>query len=493
MIFPRKQIYFDNTATTRVRREVIREMRKYYHARYGNPSSIHKDGLVARGSIEMARERIAAVLGCHAEEIIFTGSGSESNNLAITGSALSNRSRGNHIITSPIEHKSALNTCRFLEEQGFEISYVPVTPDGKFLPEQLAPLMRDDTILVSLGFVNNEIGTVQNLESLIPVVRQFPNCLLHIDGVQALPYFAINLHALDVDLMSFSGHKLYAPKGVGILYKASRVNISPIIFGGEQEYGIRSGTENIPYIVGLSRAIQLNHREKTRYVSSLASLRDTLIKGISAIPDCVLTGSAENRAPNHVSFCFKDINGKMLVKELSLLGFDVSSGSACSSPKNTPSHVLEACGIDPDYLHGSLRITVGHYNTARQVKKLLRVLPQIIRSMRDEKYRYYNDSIFISKKDFIAKLESNEELQIIDVRPYLYPKRMIDHSIHIPSYKIKSRLKDISKDKEIILVCYEGDIISPYTQQLLFKKGYRRVKVLQGGIFSFFGEAARST
>lgn len=484
-MFEKKQIYLDNTATTRTRREVIREMQQYFSTVYANPSSIHQDGLIARGSIEMARERISAVLNCASDEIIFTGSGTESNNLSIRGVAMTLTSKGRHIITSQIEHSSIINTCKALEREGYEVTYLRVDSNGNIDLEELSAAIKPTTILVSLHYINNEIGTIQDMEKIVSIVKS-KNIILHFDAVQALPYLNIDLSKSMVDLVSFSGHKLYAPKGVGLLYIRSGTIINPIIFGGEQEFGIRSGTENIPYIVGLSKAIQLNHKEKTQYVTKLMEMRDYLIKNIlENIDDCILTGSDTERSPNHASFCFKDLNGKMLVKYLSQKGFEVSSGAACSSPKNSPSHVIEALGIAQDYLYGSLRITVGKYNSLKDIKKFVVVLKDVIASMRSNKPIYNNEKIFISQKNFKELLKSDKSLQVLDVRHVNYPKFTIPGSLFIPVWKLKSNIKKLDKAAETIVVCFQGDIISPQVHQTLVKAGFTNVKVLKGGLFAY--------
>ncbi|MHB1484166.1 MAG: aminotransferase class V-fold PLP-dependent enzyme [Saccharofermentanales bacterium] len=484
-MFGKKRIYLDNTATTRTRKEVYKEMRKYFLKEYANPSSIHQDGLIARGSIEMARERIAQVLNCNSEELIFTGSGSESNNLAIRGVANACKDKGRHIISTKIEHSSVIRTCKDLEKKEYEVTYLSVDDSGFIDLKELERSIRPDTVLVSIIYVNNEIGTIQDIERIAEIVKN-KGALLHLDGVQALPYIKMDLSGLNADLMSFSGHKLYAPKGAGLLYVKGGTPIDPIIFGGEQEFGIRSGTENVPYIVGLSKAIALNDKEKKKYVEKLTPLRDHLIKNVlDTIPGCRLTGSKDDRSPNHASFCFSGINGKMLVKEMSQYGIDVSSGSACSSPSNDPSHVLAACGIDREYLFGGLRVTIGRYNTRKDIDYLISILAKAIKKMREDDVLYNNEAIFISQSEFKKKTESGEILQIIDVRPIKYPKETIPGSIHIPDFRLKSGIKKLDRNIETVVVCYQGDILSPQVQQLLVKKGFVKVKVLKGGMFSY--------
>jgi cysteine desulfurase len=487
-MFSPRRIYLDNTATTRTRREVVSEMSKYFGNVYANPSSIHESGLIARGSIEMARERIAGVLGCRSDEIIFTGSGSEANNTALCGVADAMSGHGRHIITSPIEHSSVLNTCRALEEKGFEVTYLRVDRSGRFDLEHLAGAISGDTILVSLGYINNEIGTIQDVRRIVEIVKS-RGVLLHLDGVQALPYLHLNVKEHGADLISFSGHKLYAPKGIGLLYVRTGTPLKPHIYGGMQEFGLRSGTENVPYAVGLSRAIVLNAKERDGYVSRLLQLRDRLIRGIlQNIPDAMITGDPVHRAPNHASFCFKGVNGKMLVRELSQYGIEASSGSACSSPRNDPSHVLLACGVPPEYLYGSLRLTLGRYNTKRDVNRLIHLLPGIIAGMRTNATAYHNESIFMSQEDFRESQKCGKSLAVLDVRPVRYPARMIPGSLHVPGWRILKYARGIKPETEIVLVCYQGDVISPRIHEELYRKGFHNAKVLKGGLFGYFAQ-----
>jgi len=481
----KKQIYLDNAATTRTRREVAAVLRKYLVKEYGNPSSIHRSGFIARGTIELARERIATILGCASEELIFTGSASESNNLAIRGGAAANRQNRCHIITSAVEHSSCFRTCQALEKEGYRVTYLGVDHEGYFDLTALEEALTPETSLVSLGWVNSEVGTIQDIAAIVEIVKRH-GVLLHIDAVQALPHLPVELDQIGADMVSFAGHKLHSPKGVGLLYIRQGTQVISIIDGGSQEFGLRSGTENVPYIAGLARAIELNHTEKNRQNKRLTRLRDQIIVHIQeTIPDVLLTGPSNNRLSNHVSFCFADINGKMLVKELSYKGIEVSSGAACSSPRNEPSHVLVACGVEEPYLMGGLRITLGRYNTQRDINFLLKILPRVVADMRTRQRPYRNKNIFISQKAFQQRLAIKEPLQLIDVRPVKYPPRLIPGSIHIPSRKLKRHLKKLNPDTETILVCFHGDIISPEGQMLLTQHGFADVKVLKGGFFGY--------
>jgi len=484
-----KRVYLDNTATTKTRLHVAFVINNYFLREYANPSANHRSGLVARGSMEMARERIAAVLKCSSQELVFTGSGSESNNLAIRGAVAATGAR--HVITSQIEHSSVLKTCKALEADGVAVTYLAVDGQGRFDLAELERSLRPETALVSLMWVNNEIGTVEDVEAIVRIVKKH-GALLHIDAVQALPYLRMNLGELGADLVSFSGHKLYAPKGVGLLYVRRGTPLTPIITGGGQEFDLRSGTENVPYIVGLARAIRLNHKEKDRYVRKLVRHRDRIIREVLAtVPDAILTGSPDNRSANHVSFCFKGINGKMLVKKLAYFGLEASSGSACSSPRNDPSSVLVACGVPDDYLRGSLRITLGRYNSRRDVSYLLKVLPRVINQMRTEPEPYNNETVFISQDELDAKLDAGEPVQVLDLRSPKIPPGEIPGAVTIPFWALRANLRKLDRERETVVVCYHGDVLSPEAQQLLIQRGFAHVRVLKGG-YSAYADAHRA-
>lgn len=479
-----KKIYLDNAATTRTRKEVVSVINRYFTKKYGNPSSAHRTGLIAMGSIEMARERIAKVLNCSSDEIVFTGSGSEGNNMAIKG-VLKATHKGRQVITSQIEHSSIIKTCKSLEKDGVPVTYIGVDTQGRYDLEQLQKEIKEDTVLVSLSYVNNEIGTVQDIERICSIVKS-KGVILHIDAVQALPYFEIDLSKLSADLVTFSGHKLNTPKGIGILYVREGIPIEALISGGEQEFGLRSGTQNVAYIVGLSKAIALNQIEKKKYVNSLTSMRDELIEGVlNNVKDTILTGDPVNRAPNSASFCFKGISGKMLVKQLSWFGIEVSSGSACSSPKNEPSHVLSACKIDDDFINGSLRVTLGKYNTSKDINYFLKILPGLVQKMREDKFLYSNNPVFISQEEFKNKLKNKEPIQILDVRLFNYPKFRITGSLFIPAWKLKRNLNKLNPRIETIVICHQGDVLAPEAHQLLIKKGFSNAKVLKGGMAGY--------
>lgn len=483
-MFFKKPIYLDNAATTKTRLEVVREISKYFKKIYGNPSSIHKTGFIARGSIELARERVANILNCGSNEIIFTGSGTESNNLAIRGVAKALKNKGKHIITSKIEHDSVLKTCEELEKEGFKVTYLNVDKSGIIDLEQLKKTITSKTILVSIMYSNNEIGTIESIEDIIEIVKS-KNVLLHVDAVQAMPYIKIDLKKLNIDLLSISGHKLYAPKGVGILFVRENTKIAPIITGGDQEFGLRCGTENIPFIMGLSRALILNNKEKEKYISKLAKFRKKIIEEVKEkIPNNIVT-SPINGSPSIASFCFKGVDGKLLVKELSQYNIEVSSGSACSSPKEKVSHILKACKIPKEYIKGSLRISLGRYNTEKEINYLLKILPKIIKKVREKKTEVQKIEAFISKEELKRKLMKNKDLQILDVRPAPFPGKKIKNSIYIPIWKLKKNIQKLDNKKETIVVCYQGDIISPEAYYILIKNDFKNVKILKGGLFNY--------
>lgn len=479
-----KKIYLDNTATTRTRKEVISVINRYFSGKYGNPSSTHRSGLIARGSIEMARERIAKVLNCSSNEIVFTGSGSEGNNMAIRG-VLKAIVKGKHVISSQIEHSSITSTCKSLEREGIPVTYIGVDGQGRYDLNQLQNELSKNTALVSLSYVNNEIGTVQDINRICSLVKS-KGVILHIDAVQALPYLDIDMTKLNADLVTFSGHKLYAPKGIGILYIREGTPLEAIISGGEQEFGLRSGTENVAYIMGLSKAITLNQNEKRKYVNSLVSMRDKLIEGVlNNVSDSMLTGDPYNRSPNNASFCFKGVNGKMLVKQLSWHGIEVSSGSACSSTKNEPSHVLSECKISDDYINGSLRVTLGKYNSKKDINYFLKELPELVRQMREHDLVYDNNSFFISQEEFKRKLTNGEIIQVLDVRPFNYPKFKIPGSIYSPIWNFKRNMNKLNPKTETVVVCHQGDVLAPEVHQMLTKIGFSNVKVLKGGLAGY--------
>lgn len=370
--------YFDNSATTRVRQEVINEMFPFFGVQYGNPSSLYGIGRYSRRAVENARKQVASLLNCNLSEVYFTGSGSEGDNLALKGVVYANKDKGNHIITSKIEHHAVLNSCKTLERQGFKVSYINVDSKGKINLEELVNEITDKTILISIMFANNEIGTIQPIEDIAKIAKKY-NIIFHTDAVQACGNVPIDVKKLEVDLLTISGHKIYAPKGIGALYVKNGINFERIIDGGRQERGKRSGTENVPQIVGLGKACELAKLEMEEHILKLKELRDYFIDKIqSKIPIAKLNGSRENRLPGNCNFSFKNIDGQTLLLKLDEKGICVSSGSACSAGNTAPSHVLSAIGLDKEYANGTIRVTFGKYNTKEEVDFLIEAIKEIV-------------------------------------------------------------------------------------------------------------------
>ncbi len=374
-------IYFDNAATTAVSKRVRDAMLPYFTETFGNPSSIfYSLGADARREMENARKIVASCLGCSEKEIYFTASGSEADNWAIKGAAL--KSGKKHMITSAIEHHAVLHTCEFLEKQGWRVTYLPVDETGLVSPRDLENAICDDTALVSIMFANNEIGTIQPIRELAEIAHK--KCVLfHTDAVQAVGTVPVNVAALGVDMLSLSAHKFHGPKGIGALYIKKGTKIERLIHGGGQERGMRAGTENTPYIVGLSAALSEaveNMEQKTAHVKAL---RDKLIRGVlETIPHTRLNGHATERLPGNANFSFRFIEGEGLLLHLALSGFAVSSGSACASASLDPSHVLLAIGLPHEIAHGSLRVSLSAENTEEEVDAFLTALPKIVSTLR---------------------------------------------------------------------------------------------------------------
>ncbi|MBQ7036335.1 MAG: cysteine desulfurase NifS [Clostridia bacterium] len=374
-------IYFDNAATTAVSPAVRDAMLPYFANNFGNPSSIfYSLGSDAKREMENARKTVAECLGCDSKEIYFTASGSEADNWAIKGVAL--KSGKKHIITSAIEHHAVLHTCEFLEKQGYRVTYLPVDSDGLVSPADLENAITDDTALVSIMYANNEIGTIQPIKELCDVAHK-KGVPFHTDAVQAVGTLPINLQDLGVDMLSLSAHKFHGPKGIGALYIKKGTKIERLIHGGGQEKGMRAGTENTAYIIGLAKALSdatANMETKTAHIKRL---RDKLVKGIlDAVPYTILNGHAEKRLPGNANFSFRYIEGEGMLLHLALSGFAVSSGSACASASLDPSHVLLAIGLPHEIAHGSLRISLGAENTEEEVDAFLETLPPIIEKLR---------------------------------------------------------------------------------------------------------------
>ncbi len=377
------EIYFDNAATTKPRKEVIDKMLPYITEKYGNPSSIYKIARENREAVDEARQSVADAINAKSSEIYFTAGGSESDNWALKGIADSYSDKGKHIITTKIEHHAILHTCEYLESKGFEVTYLPVDEYGIISLEDLKSAIRDDTILISVMFANNEIGSVQPIAEIGKIARE-KGILFHTDAVQAVGHLPIDVEEMNIDLLSLSGHKLYGPKGIGALYVRKGIRLKPFIHGGAQERGRRAGTENVPGIVGLGEAIRLASSEIDEERARLISLRDKLIKGIlTTIPHSRLNGHPEERLPGNVNISFEFIEGESMLLLLDMKGICASSGSACTSGSLDPSHVLLAIGLPHEKAHGSLRLTLGHFNTEEDVEVLLRELPPIVQRLRE--------------------------------------------------------------------------------------------------------------
>jgi cysteine desulfurase len=378
---PERTIYLDHAATTALDPRVLEAMLPYLMNQYGNASSVYALGRQAMQAIDQAREQVAELLHCRSTEIAFVGSGSESDNLAIKGMAFAAQKKGQHLITSVIEHHAVLHTCNFLARFGFRTSYLPVDEYGLVNPEDVARAITEQTVLVSIMMANNEIGTIQQIAEIgrICRARKVP---FHVDAVQAGGAVPIDVAALNIDLLSLSAHKFYGPKGIGILYVRQGMRILPQVQGGSQERGRRAGTENVAGIVGASEALRLVYEEMTETTEYVRALRDCLIAGVLQIPRSRLTGHPERRLPNNASFCFEGVEGESILLNLDLLGIAASSGSACTSGSVEPSHVLVALGLSPEWSHGSLRLTLGKENTEEDVSVVLNVLPGVIEKLR---------------------------------------------------------------------------------------------------------------
>jgi cysteine desulfurase len=376
-------IYFDHAATTYVKPEVLNEMLPYFTEKYGNPSSIYSIGRESKRAIEEAREKVAKAINADPKEIFFTGSGSEADNWAIKGVAYANRKKGNHIITSSIEHHAVLHSCQYLESDGFEVTYLPVDADGLVNPEDVRKAIKDNTILISIMFANNEIGTIEPIAEIGKIAKE-KGIYFHTDAVQAVGNVPIDVNALNVDMLSMSSHKFYGPKGAGVLYVRKGVKITSFMHGGAQERGRRASTENIAGIVGMGKAIELATANLDEHIKKATVLRDKLINEIpKLIPYVKLNGHREKRLPGNVNFSFEFIEGESLLLMLDMKGIAASSGSACTSGSLDPSHVLLAIGLPHETAHGSLRISLGDENTEEDVNYLLETLPPIVSRLRD--------------------------------------------------------------------------------------------------------------
>lgn len=378
----REYIYMDNAATTPVKDEVLEAMMPFFKEQYGNPSSIYSLAQTSKIAVDKAREQVAKAIGAKSQEIYFTAGGSESDNWAIKGIAYKNKKKGNHIITSKIEHHAVLHTCEYLEKNGFEVTYLNVDEDGLVDLEELKNSIKDTTILISIMAANNEIGTIQPIAEIGEIAKE-NGVLFHTDAVQAMGSIKIDVKDMNIDLLSMSAHKIYGPKGVGALYIRRGLQIDPLISGGGQERKKRAGTENVPGIVGLGKAIELAYENLDEHNDRLIHLRDTLMEKIEANIDKIkLNGHRTKRLSNNVNFSFHYIEGESLLLSLDMVGIAASSGSACTSGALDPSHVLMSIGLGHEIAHGSLRLSLGDFNTEEQIDYVVEELKKIVLRLR---------------------------------------------------------------------------------------------------------------
>lgn len=374
--------YFDHAATTATKEEVLKEMLPYFTLNYGNASSIYSIGRKSKKAVEEARQKVAHAIGAEAKEIYFTSCGSESDNLAIKGVAFANKEKGNHIITTKIEHPAVLHTCQHLEREGFKVTYLNVDSDGLINLNDLEDAITPQTILISIMFANNEIGTIQPIKEIGAIAKKH-NIYFHTDAVQAVGNVRINVNELNIDLLSMSAHKFYGPKGMGALYVRSGVKFEKIQDGGHQERNMRAGTENVAGIVGLGKAIELAYENFDEYNKKLTDLRDYYFSQVEEkIPDIKINGHRTKRLPGNANISFKFIEGESLLLYLDARGICASSGSACTSGSLDPSHVLLAIGLPHEIAHGSLRVTFGDDNTKEDVDFLVEALVEIVAKLR---------------------------------------------------------------------------------------------------------------
>ena len=374
-----KQIYyFDHNATTPIDNEVFKAVVPYYEQLYGNPSSSYYIGRQVRDKIENVRSNIANYFNMNPEGVMFTSSGSEADNMIIKGIALGNKDKGNHIITTKIEHPAVLNTCKFLEKNGFEITYLDVKEDGIIDTQELKDSIKSNTILISIMYANNEIGTIQPIQEVGQIAKE-KGIILHTDAVQAIGEIRIDVKKLNVDCMSISGHKIYAPKGIGMAYIRPGIKFEPLIHGGSQEFHLRAGTENVIGIIALGKAIELLDKDIDNNNNKLIELKSYMINKIqNNLTDYIINGDIDKRILNNINLSFKNIDGESLLLALDLDGICVSSGSACHSDLMEPSHVLRAIGVPNDYISGTLRISFGKNTTKKEIDYLIEKIKEKI-------------------------------------------------------------------------------------------------------------------
>lgn len=377
-----KRIYLDYAATTPTSPEVLSAMLPYFADSYGNPSSLHSYGQEAKEAVEQARDSLAVLIGSRSEEIVFTSGGTEADNAAILGTAYALGEKGNHIITTTIEHHAVIETTRFLEKQGFQVTYLPVDSDGLVDPDDVRRAISPGTILISVMHANNEMGTIQPISEITKIARE-AGVYCHTDAVQTVGHLPLGVRELGVDLLSLSAHKFYGPKGVGALYIRKGTRLMPFMHGGEHERGRRAGTHNVPGIVGLGKAAEMARKSMAEEITALTELRDRLIKGILAnIENVRLNGHPVERLPNNVNLSIDFVEGESVLLNLDLAGICASTGSACSSSSLEPSHVLMALGIPPEKAHCSIRFSLGRWTTGADIDRVLEVLPPIVARLR---------------------------------------------------------------------------------------------------------------
>lgn len=378
-----KRIYLDYAATTPTDPDILKEMLPYFTDAFGNPSSIYSYGQEAKGAKEEARAKVASLIGAHDEEIVFTGSGTEADNFALKGTAFANESRGNHIITSAIEHPAVIQTCKFLEKRGFNVTFLPVDEYGMVDPDDVKRTITNKTILISVMHANNEIGTIEPIAEIAKISRE-AEIYFHTDAVQAVGHIPVDVNELGVDLLSMSAHKLYGPKGVGALYIRKGTRLVSFMHGGEQERNRRASTENVAGIVGFGKAVEISQQEMNEEAERVKCLRDKLTKGIlERIDHTRLNGHPVKRLPNNANITVDFVEGESMLLNLDLEGICASTGSACSTASLEPSHVLLAIGLSHEQSHGSLRFSLGKWTTGEEIERVLEVLPRVVTKLRD--------------------------------------------------------------------------------------------------------------
>lgn len=378
-----RQVYLDNSATTPIKGDVLKEMLPFLTEHFGNASSLYTPGLVARRALDEAREKVAALINAKANEVYFTGCGSESDNWVLKGVASSLKSNGNHIITTVTEHPAMLRTCEYLEKNGYEVTYLGIDDQGRLNPAELEAAIKDTTILVSIMMVNNEIGTIHPIKELAAIAKKH-GVLFHTDAVQAVGNVPIDVKDLGVDFLSMSAHKIYGPKGVGGLYIRRGAKLGTLIFGGGQESGKRAGTENVAGIVGFGKAAELALNSLDEHIKHSTEMRNYLAEKLTAeIPDVIINGTMDDRHPGNLNVTFKYIEGESILIQLDACGICISTGSACSSKSLKPSHVLSALGVPVELIHGTVRFSVGDFTTKEDIDYTVECTKKIVAWLRD--------------------------------------------------------------------------------------------------------------